>query len=220
MLHGGFWAGGDKDELTIYAKHFQQKGFAVANLNYRLTNTPDNNIHPAQVNDIRKAIDFISLNSPDWNISSSKFALIGSSAGGHLALLYTYAYNDNNSVKAVASIAGPTNLTDTRNISNTQLQVVSLLIGSRLDQNPSAYAAASPITHVNASSKPTFLVHGKADAVVSHQQAEDLKAKLDQFNINNELLLFDNLGHENIINTQNINTVLTQIQEWLEQNIR
>jgi dipeptidyl aminopeptidase/acylaminoacyl peptidase len=219
LIHGGFWFGGNKEELTEYAKFLQQQGFAVANINYRLTNTNENNIHPAQVNDIQKAIDYISAKASEWNISDD-FGLVGASAGGHLALLYTYAYNTGNKVKTVVSIAGPTNLSDTRNTNNTQRQIVSLLLGSTLEQNPTVYAQASPITHVSSSTKPTLLVHGKLDAIVPYQQAVDLKARLEENNIKNNLLLYDNAGHENVINEQNRSLVLPLIADWLDSTIK
>ena len=219
LLHGGFWAQGDKQELTNYAKLFQSQGFAVANINYRLTNTSENNIHPAQVLDIQKAIDFISLNAGEWKVSSDQMALIGASSGAHLALLYTFAYNADNKVKTVVSIAGPTNLTDPRNISTIQQQAVGLLIGSAFEDNPSAYAQASPITHIKASSKPTLLIHGKKDMIVPYHQAEDCKAKLDQFNVENKLVQFEDLGHDDIINQQNSTIVLLEIINWINSTI-
>ncbi|WP_423149747.1 prolyl oligopeptidase family serine peptidase [Rubrolithibacter danxiaensis] len=215
LIHGGFWFQGDKSDYTQYAKFFQSQGFAVANINYRLTNTPENNIHPAQVNDIKKALNFISGKAAEWNISSDKFALVGASSGGHLGLLYTYVYNQDNKVKTVVSIAGPTNLTDSRNVLDNQKIVTAWFLGTTIEQSPQIYKKASPITYACEKSKPTLLIHGKDDVIVPVQQAIDLKTKLDQFKIPNNLLLVDNAGHEDVINDANKATVLGSIVMWL-----
>jgi len=219
LIHGGFWAQGDKQELTAYARLLQSQGFAVANINYRLTGTAAN-IHPAQVTDIKKVIDFIAAKASDWRIAPDKIGLVGASAGAHLSLLYTYAYNTDDKVKTVVSIAGPTDLTDSRNISEIQRQAVGLLIGSTIEANPTAYSQASPITHIKASTKPTLMIHGKQDNVVPYQQSVDCKNKLDQFNVPNKLISYDNLGHENIINQQNSLVVLQEIIAWLNTHIK
>lgn len=220
LVHGGFWNQGDKNDFTTYAKFFQSQGFAVANINYRLTNTPENNIHPAQVNDIDKAIEFISSKSTEWQVSPNQFGLIGASSGGHLSLLYSYAYNKKDKVKTVVSIAGPTNLTDSRNILDFQKIITAAFLGTTIEQNLEIYKQASPITHVCDTTKPTLLVHGKVDLIVPYQQVVDLKDKLDKNKVVNDLLLFDNLGHEDVVNDINQNLVLGKIILWLNTHIK
>ena len=67
--------------------------------------------HPDLPNDIKKAVDFIASKSDLWKVSNSRFGLVGHSAGGHLALITSYAFNDGK-IKACASWAGPLNFVD------------------------------------------------------------------------------------------------------------
>ena len=203
LVHGGSWFEGDKSMFTDLAKYWRDKGYAAATMNYRLTHTTENNIHPAQVNDIGKAVQFISSKTIGWQISPDKIALQGASAGAHLSLLYTYAYNANNKVKAVISMAGPADLTNGQNASALQIEVVSWLIGSSFQANPAAYTQASPVTHVSAESKPTLIFHGKLDGVVPYPQSVGLKNRLDQYAVKNKLVLYEDTGHEvpNLTNT-------------------
>lgn len=217
LLHGGFWFQGDKQEVTNYAQLFQSQGIAVVNMNYRLTGTPENSLHPSQVTDIQSVVDFISSKASEWKVSSDKIGIIGASSGGHLALLYTYAYNNSNKVKTAVSIAGPTNLTDPRNIGLEQQQAVALLLGGSIQQIPAAYAQASPITHIKASTRPTLLIHGKQDKLVPFHQSEDCKARLDEFKVENKLLAYENLGHENVINQQNMLVIMNEILNWINK---
>ena len=215
LVHGGSWFEGDKSAFTDLAKYWRDKGYAAATMNYRFTNTPEKSIHPAQVNDIAKAIEFIGSKSAEWKISSDKFALHGASAGGHLSLLYTYKFDTGNKVKAVMSMAGPTDFTPKPNVSPLQAQVVQLLIGSSYQSNPSAYAEASPITHVKSNSKPTLLFHGKLDLVVPYQQAVDLKNRLAQVGSVHKLISYEDTGHE-VINVNYMASFLAECDNWFK----
>ena len=215
LVHGGSWFEGDKSAFTDLAKYWRDKGYAAATMNYRFTNTPEKSIHPAQVNDIAKAIEFIGSKSAEWKISSDKFALQGASAGAHLSLLFAYKYDTANKVKAIISMAGPTDLTATGSAGIAQAQVVQWLIGSSYQANPSAYAEASPISHVTSNSKPTLLFHGKKDMVVPYQQAVDLKNKLVQFGTVHKLVSYEDTGHE-VINVNYMASFLAECDNWFK----
>jgi len=214
FVHGGFWIGGDKSELAGIAKQFRDKGYAAISINYRLANTAENNIHPAQVNDLGEAITFIQERADEWDISGDELALAGASAGGHIALLYTYAYDSGNDVKTVISLAGPTNLANMQNASPQQAQVVRWFLGADANTPASVYQQASPLSHVSAVTKPSLLLHGKQDLIVPYQQSLELKAKLDQFGVKNELVTYDNLGHEADLNA--VPGLVKEIDDWLK----
>jgi dipeptidyl aminopeptidase/acylaminoacyl peptidase len=100
-----------------------------------------------------------------------------------------------------------------QNASPQQAQVVKWFLGASAQSNPSIYQQASPISHVNANSKPTLLFHGKLDAVVPYAQSVSLKAKLDQFNVKNKLITYDNLGHEADLNA--VSNFVAELESWL-----
>lgn len=218
LIHGGSWYAGDKSEFTDYAKNFRNRGFAVVNINYRLTHTPENIRVADQLDDIRAALNFISLKAEEWKISPDRIALMGASAGAHLAMLYTYSMNSDNKVKTVVSLAGPANLADTRNVNMNFAAVVEWLIGSSFSSNPQAYVLASPIANVKATAKPTLLFHGQKDSVVPVQQSIDLKAKLDLTNIKNKLVVYPNSGHE-VVDASTISGFMTEVESWLKENL-
>ncbi len=218
LLHGGSWADGDKDDLTELAVYLKDKGFAVINMNYRLTSTDPANIHPAQQNDIKAAVNFVASNAFKWHISSDRYGMLGVSAGAQLALLYTYAYNTNNKIKTVASLSGPTNFTDLRGIGFPQAAAVAALLGASFEANPSLYLDASPLAKVNSLSKPTLIIHGNFDSVVPAHQATDLYAKLNLFNVKSDLVLY-NTGHD-LYDDTNKQEILDKITSWFSGNIK
>jgi dipeptidyl aminopeptidase/acylaminoacyl peptidase len=215
LIHGGAWNEGDKSLFTDLTKYWRDRGYAAATINYRLTHTSENNIHPAQVNDIGKAIEFISSKASEWHLSNNKFALLGASAGAHLSLLYTYKYNTNNKVKTVISMAGPSDLTSMENASAEQVQAVIWLLGSTFLSAPLLYSQASPVAQVNANSKPTLIFHGKLDNVVPYQQSVELQNRLNKSGIDNKLVLYDDTGHE-VLNLANTAAFLATCDSWLK----
>ena len=218
LIHGGSWTSGDKSEFTEHAINLRRMGYAVVNLNYRLV-TGSGSIKLAdQINDIRQAVNFAYSKSVDWEVSN-KIGLVGASAGAHLALLYTYAYNADDKVKTVVSLAGPVNFNDARNVSAQLASVVESLVGARLSSNPEAFKALSPIAKVTASSKPTLIFHGRKDTTVPIQQSIDLKAKLDEANVKNKLVIYENAGHE-VVNTDNMASFMADLSSWLNANIK
>ncbi|MEO5947743.1 MAG: alpha/beta hydrolase, partial [Chitinophagaceae bacterium] len=109
VVHGGGWATGDKNELSWLLNGLKQRGYAVANINYRLIlNQPDN--YKMQLDDVDSAVQFTLRLASTYTFNGQKLYITGHSAGGHLALSYAYTRNTSGKVKAVSSLAGPTNL--------------------------------------------------------------------------------------------------------------
>jgi len=110
LVHGGSWIGGDKSEMNPILEVVRKNlpNYAVVNMNYRLS-TWGKPAFPMQIDDIAAVI--AKLKNGKYDISDN-IGFIGVSAGGHLSLLYSYAYNIDKNVKMVCSIVGPTNFTD------------------------------------------------------------------------------------------------------------
>jgi len=82
-VHGGGWRRASAS-FPHLAPWLARQGYAVFTPTYRLA-TPDH--YPAAVHDIRAAVQFIKGRAGDLNIVANCIALLGVSAGGHLASL-------------------------------------------------------------------------------------------------------------------------------------
>ncbi len=206
IIHGGSWIGGDKNDMTQVVNAFkaQLPTYAFFNLNYRLGNPNTGaNAFPTQVNDVKAAIDFIYSKRAEYNISD-KIALLGASAGAHLALLQAYK-NASPKIKAVVDLFGPTDLADMYyNPASPQVpayNIAYITTGNILatpttpSSSPALFAASSPMTFVSNQSCPTILFHGDADLIVRYQQSAMLSAKLTQNNVVNQYVLYPGQGH-------------------------
>ncbi|HQW85484.1 MAG TPA: alpha/beta hydrolase, partial [Ferruginibacter sp.] len=94
MIHGGAWQAGDKNDFNYMKNLLSTKwpDVAIANINYRLASNTANIHHTEIMSDISAAVNFMAVNKTSFVISDT-MAMIGESAGAHLALLYTYAFN-------------------------------------------------------------------------------------------------------------------------------
>ncbi|PPA93853.1 alpha/beta hydrolase [Brevibacillus laterosporus] len=98
---GGFIFGSRKEILQEQVKQYNQAGFHVFSIDYRLA--PETKL-PAIIEDVRDALRWVCDQAPSMlDIEPSAIAVIGSSAGGYLALL---AGSKESYVKAVVSFYG------------------------------------------------------------------------------------------------------------------
>ncbi|WP_339886955.1 alpha/beta hydrolase [uncultured Flavobacterium sp.] len=209
LVHGGGWIEGDKVDMNYAVDIIKQflPEYAIANVNYRLATT-GNYAFPMQIDDINAIVQ--KLKVENYGISDD-FGFIGTSAGGHLSLLYSYGYNSNNNIKMVCSIVGPTNFTDSNYVNNPAwLDLYFNLTGVHYADNPSYYEQLSPLYRATSSSVPTIMFYGNADPLIPTSQGVDLHTKLDQLGVYNEFNLY-NGGHGNWSQTDLLDANLKMI---------
>ncbi len=198
-IHGGGWYSGNKREASHWADYFQNKGYTVGSIDYRLTNMPEKNFHPTQMSDIDNALRFLVSKSSNYNFDSTKIIIMGFSAGAHLAMMYGYKYDSNKIIKAAISLCGIIDLTD-QQLLNADLgdiggsKMVSLFIGDTPLNIPKRQAA-SPVFNIDEYSPPTYFVHGKNDDIVPFQQSVKATEVLKKYDISTAIDLLENTNH-------------------------
>lgn len=195
LVHGGGWYAGDKADMNSF-KDFvreQHPDIGVVNINYRLADA-DNSPYPMQLNDITSVINFLK-DERDNYVIDNEFGFVGVSAGAHLSLLWSYAFDTENNVEMVCSIVGPTNLTDTAYLNNTSPELQEILDLYGVDASTEFLEEASPYHRVTASSPPTILFYGGMDPLVPTTQGTDLRDRLSTLGVTHEFTLYPNEGH-------------------------
>jgi len=197
VVHGGGWTGGDKGEFNTIISQLKilLPNYAFFNINYRLFDGT-NNQYPAQEEDVKLAVNFISNKSAEYNISN-KLVMMGASAGAQLALLQAYKYTQPFRSVAAVSFYGPTDMVEFYNNPPSPALQPSLyaLFGTSPEQNMWAYQQASPAFFVASTSSPTLLLHGNLDQLVPVAQSMLLKNKLQSAGVSNQLVIYPNEGH-------------------------
>jgi len=193
IVHGGFWSRGDKGDAPLASRRLADLGFTVFDVQYRTSPQPN---WKTAVGDVKCAIGWVKQHAvtPAWNVDATKIALLGRSAGGHLALMAAYAPTDpelppscddagDTSVEAVAALYAPADLTWGYNnpvrprISDNRAKLRAFLGGTPEDA-AARYVALSPVERVTTGSPRTLLAHGGRDQFVSHGHMGLLGARL------------------------------------------
>jgi acetyl esterase/lipase len=222
FIHGGSWSGGDKADFNeaVSAIKPQLTGYAIFNLNYRLAGNGLNR-HPAQMEDIQAAINFITSKASEYKINTSSIGLIGASAGAHLALLQGYKNNNDGRIKAIVDLFGPTNLTTLYNnhpIPQASQPVLVNFLGTTPAVNSAIYFETSPFNYVTSASPATLILHGDADFVVPIDQSQTLKTKLQANNVKVDMKVYAGEGHgwvgANLVDTY------TRAVTFIKENVR
>lgn len=207
LIHGGGWLSNDKyadiGYMTKTVAAIINNGFALASIDYRFSTQA---IFPAQIHDCNSAVSFLYNNADKYGLDSKRFAVIGFSAGGHLASLLGLSNNNNIktffmggtinsfSIKAVVDYYGPSDLMlfpDNDNEKSPE----SILIGAPPLARPDLARAASPVTYVDKNDPPFLIIHGEKDQLVSTKQSRLLSAWLNVAGVPNELIIVKDAPH-------------------------
>jgi acetyl esterase/lipase len=193
-IHGGGWNHGVKESQSGFNTFFKM-GYAVANIEYRLTGQAT---APAAIEDTRCALIYLVKNAKALNIDVNKIVIMGGSSGGHLALMGGLLGNDhrfdgncpgveNIKVAAIIDKYGITDVWDWGYGPNiTSKSAINWLGNKARDQEFAK--SVSPMTYVNKNSPPTFIVHGDADPTVPYQQSVALHKKFVEAGVKTQFM--------------------------------
>lgn len=199
LIHGGGWSAGDKADYTSTFNSLKTyyPNHAVINLNYRL-GTSSNPGYPKQINDIQAALNEIQKSK--YNVAK-QYLLYGGSAGGHLSMLYAYAFDEERYVKGVINTVGPADLTDTAYLNNpAYLGIFSALVGNAAyahQQNTALFNEVSPVKQVTQNSPPTLSFYGNQDPLIPASQLGLLRNALDAKGVYHVDTMYAGAGHGN-----------------------
>ncbi|MFT4152730.1 prolyl oligopeptidase family serine peptidase [Parafilimonas sp.] len=197
MIHGGGWSAGDKSDYTSNMTSLKAyyPDHAIININYRL-GTQESPGYPKQINDIQAALDEIQKDK--YNVSK-QYLLYGGSAGGHLSLLYAYAFDSSHYVKGVINTVGPADLTDSSFTGNLILMgVIGGLVGNAIynyQANQALFIEVSPAKQVTSLSPPTLSFYGDQDPLVPVTQMPLLRAALEDKTVWHYDTIYPGGGH-------------------------
>lgn len=217
LIHGGAWTAGDKNDMngTVAMLQTLHPDYAIVNVNYVLANS-ENYAFPNQFFDIQTIVNKLTSERNDLHVKP-EFGMIGTSAGAHIAMMYDYKYDTNDQVKFVADIVGPSDFTDPFYEENFEIPTIILaLVNQNAYPNGTNFIEElSPLFHVSNTSSPTCMFYGTEDPLVPESNGESLKLKLDQFNIDNKLRIYQG-GHGNDWSYENLTEAQGIISDYIE----
>ena len=187
FIHGGSWKWGKRSDYLVYLVDYAKRGYITATVSYRLLNDGP---YPNCIVDINDAVNWFFKNGNNYGYDTSRIALIGGSAGAHLAMLSSYGWkgsnrnNDstaipvyNHRIKAVVDIYGPADLTTEYARTHDK---ITPLIGHSYEETPELYLEASPVHYIDKTDPPTMILQGTADELLPASQSDNLKKMLEE----------------------------------------
>ncbi len=103
FIHGGYWRGGAREDRRFPASFFVPRGVAWISLGYPLTGTTP---LPEIVESIRRAAAFLNRNAKALGLDPARLALVGNSAGAHLAAMALLTADEAPAWRGAALISG------------------------------------------------------------------------------------------------------------------
>ena len=178
FVHGGGWKNGDKRAGGPgHQQAILGAGFAFASVNYRLLEDGPPDVGSA---DIAIALAFLQNHSTDYGLDTSRIALMGHSAGAHLAALVALdaqylagAGVPREAIRAVALLDGA-GYDIVRQMEAGNAALYREVFGT----DPVYMARMSPLTYARATPAPAFILHHIEGRAVSREQSEALAAAL------------------------------------------
>ncbi|MDR6976012.1 acetyl esterase/lipase [Streptomyces sp. 3330] len=217
-IHGGGWMFGDRRVLPETLRPGQMfdellaAGLAVATIDYRhALEAP----FPAQLHDAKAAVRYLRAHAEELGIDTSRVAVAGESAGGHLAALVGLT-SHRPDLEGSHGVVGPSSAVDTvldwygpSDLSTMPRQTAPAEVLAALPEELRTppedqlvrgldgrdLADASPITHVTPEAPSFLLVHGTADWLVPYAQSEALAAALTACGATVRLVPVAGAGH-------------------------
>lgn len=211
-VHGGAWMMNDKYADMGYMKNtvkgFLDSGYALASIDYRHSTTA---IFPAQIQDCNVAIEFLYKHASKYKIDKNKIAVVGFSAGGHLASLL--ALSNNNAVKdfykdgepasfkikCAVDFYGPSDLLMFANNPDTSVNndrsPLTILLGAMPVDRPDLAKKASPVTYIDKNDPPFLIIQGEKDESVPNTQSKVLSSWLTLTGVKNQLIIVKDAPH-------------------------
>ncbi len=220
FVHGGGFRSGAKEYLRLNdlraetALQFAERGFCCVSVRYRLVNLdPDKDtvLIGECVTDSWDGLRYLKEHAEDYQLDPDKIIVWGESAGGHLAQMLTFSDPEDFpgdpglakiKVNPAAGISwyGPSDFTGTL---DKDKENSPLIRHARHITGKSTYTGedmetlkeVSPYFLIDSSDPPLLLMQGDSDHAVPLSHATGLKAGAKEVDVNLELLVVKNAGH-------------------------
>jgi acetyl esterase/lipase len=206
FVHGGGWNKGSRRWWAGHARRLTaHTGWPTFTVDYRLDAERP---WQAQQADVRGAVSWVREHARALGVDPDRVALVGSSAGGHLAML---AATTGAGARAVASLAGVADLTV---LGDSEVAgLAEGMLGASRDEAPARWRDLSPVSHVDANDPPMLLVTSADDRLVPSTQSATMARALADAGVPAELHVLPGTTH--VLGSM----AMPLVEDWLRRTL-
>ena len=205
FIHGGAWNSGSRYDIAYACKYYAKHGCIAATLDYSLVSSkrPEVTIY-TMLDEITRCIGAIKDEVARRGYRTPAIALGGFSAGGHLALLYSYSRADESPIPVafVCEKVGPSDFSEKAFGKKISAQLVSGGTGKTVAvadlEKPEVrrlVESLSPVSFITGSSVPTIFAYGGKDDLVKRYHRDALADALKKNGVPHVAIDFPNSHH-------------------------
>ena len=217
---GGAYQRRSPHEDIGYAEYLNSIGLDAFVLDYRVTPYE----FPHALLDARRAIRFVRKNAEMFGVDPNKIAIMGSSAGGHLAAL-TSTYKNVIDGEGIDDIDAVDFMPNAQILCYPVLDVqghkysFEVLLGERFEE----HKKATPMLLADENTPPVFLWHTATDACVDVNGSLRYCQKLHEFGVSIEMHIYPvgihglGLANDNEHNCPYIQGWANKLEAWLKE---
>ena len=185
MVHGGGWRAGDKASWAPEAAKLTGRGWVAFSVNYRLD---EPSLFPAEVEDVQSAVRWVRAHAQEYGVDPTRIAALGESAGGHLtamlAALGEGGLDVGARIRVGAAWSPPVDLTVLARSRGDEW--ATRVMGCTLAACADRFAQASPVTHVDRSDAPLYLINS-TEELVPLSQVQRMAERLQSAGVDHRL---------------------------------
>ena len=198
-IHGGAFMIGDKADFQLRPMlEGIRRGYAVISINYRMSGEAT---APKLIFDVKAAIRWVRANGTKYKLNTTKIAVWGGSAGGHLSALAGTSGDvkeledlsmgnakESSRVQAVVDWFGPINFLTMDDqffmlgvkgmLHNSPGSPESKVIGKNITEAETEVKAFNPETYISKDDPPFFIEHGSKDPLIPYLQSTEFSNAL------------------------------------------
>jgi acetyl esterase/lipase len=216
--HGGGWAAGSRHGVTkgLFEPLFMkllENGFCVATVDYRLAKNGSGVLMRDCVIDSKDAVRYLSSNSHALGLDTTRFFVMGDSAGGQIAQMLLLSSPESLpgdpdlagvSYHIVAGVSwyGPCDFDKVDLFETSDPSKKPDRFGGRIlkpDSEPEEklplYREMSPINYLTKDSPPLLMIQGDQDTTIPVRHAYHMREKAEKVNAPVEIMIIQNAGH-------------------------
>jgi acetyl esterase/lipase len=206
IVFGGGWRSGNRTQHYPLAQQLADLGYVCFTPDYRLSTEA---LYPAAVNDIKTSIRWVHAHAKEYNIDTSRIAVLGFSAGGELAAFMgstngIQKFEGKNNclpggsswVHAVIDIDGILAFIHPESgegDDSKKTSAATYWLGYSKTENPELWKEASSLTYAGKQNPPTLFINSSVARM--HAGRTDYINVMNQYNIFSEVHEFENSPH-------------------------